>query len=124
MPRRLAVALTGAAIFALAGCATESSRTIQVEKTQAATTPYAGTRLPMSVGKFDNRSSYMRGVFSDGVDRLAQKAQYPLARGQRRIGRKGAVGVEAVATGQPDDPRPQLVQRRTIARRGSRYCIR
>ena len=35
-------------------------------------------RLPVSVGKFDNRSSFMRGVFSDGVDRLGRQAKTTL----------------------------------------------
>jgi len=30
------------------------------------------------VGRFDNRSSYMRGVFSDGVDRLGSQAKTAL----------------------------------------------
>jgi curli biogenesis system outer membrane secretion channel CsgG len=32
----------------------------------------------MSVGKFDNRSNLMRGVFSDGVDRLGSQAKTTL----------------------------------------------
>lgn len=67
-----------AAVIALSSCATESSRALRVETVQAASTPYAGTRLPISVGKFDNRSSYMRGVFSDGVDRLGSQAKTTL----------------------------------------------
>jgi curli biogenesis system outer membrane secretion channel CsgG len=67
-----------AAAIALGGCATESSRALQVEKVQAAASPYAGTRIPVSVGKFDNRSSFMRGVFSDGVDRLGSQAKTTL----------------------------------------------
>jgi curli biogenesis system outer membrane secretion channel CsgG len=64
--------------FAFAGCATESSRSVQVEKVQGAAAPYTGVRLPVSVGKFDNRSSFMRGVFSDGVDRLGSQAKTTL----------------------------------------------
>lgn len=37
--------------------------------------PYRGARVPMVVGKFDNRSSFMRGIFSDGVDRLGSQAK-------------------------------------------------
>jgi len=62
----------------LSGCATESHRTVQVEKVQAAAVSYTGARLPVSVGKFDNRSSFMRGVFSDGVDRLGSQAKTTL----------------------------------------------
>lgn len=65
-------------LLLLPGCATESSRTIQVEKVQGAAAPYAGVRVPISVGKFDNRSSFMRGVFSDGVDRLGSQAKTTL----------------------------------------------
>jgi len=49
-----------------------------VEKVQSAAAPYAGARVPVSVGKFDNRSSFMRGVFSDGVDRLGSQAKTTL----------------------------------------------
>jgi curli biogenesis system outer membrane secretion channel CsgG len=78
MHQRLVVAVASAALLALGGCATESSRSLQVEKVQSAAAPYAGARLPVSVGKFDNRSSFMRGVFSDGVDRLGSQAKTTL----------------------------------------------
>ena len=57
----------------LSGCATESSRALTVAQVETAGKPYAGPRSPIAVGKFDNRSSYMRGIFSDGVDRLGGK---------------------------------------------------
>ncbi len=72
----LGVALVSA--MGLSGCATESSRTVAVEKVQSAGSAYTGVRLPMSVGKFDNRSGFMRGVFSDGVDRLGGQAKTTL----------------------------------------------
>jgi curli biogenesis system outer membrane secretion channel CsgG len=78
MSTRLSAALAAAALLSLAGCATESSRSVAVEKVQAAAAPYAGARLPISVGKFDNRTSFMRGVFSDGVDRLGSQAKTTL----------------------------------------------
>lgn len=78
MHRPLSCALVSAAFLVLVGCATESSRSVQVEKVQSAATPYTGVRLPVSVGKFDNRSSFMRGVFSDGVDRLGSQAKTTL----------------------------------------------
>jgi curli biogenesis system outer membrane secretion channel CsgG len=77
MPRALpAVAAT--VLIALGGCATESSRTLAVAKVESAATPYRGARVPMSVGKFDNRSSFMRGIFTDGVDRLGSQAKTTL----------------------------------------------
>jgi curli biogenesis system outer membrane secretion channel CsgG len=65
-------------VIFLSGCATESSQVVQVEQTRAATTSYNGVRIPVSVGKFDNRSSFLRGVFSDGVDRLGSQAKTTL----------------------------------------------
>ena len=59
-----------------AGCATtEDSRTLPVQKVESAARPYAGARVPVSVGKFDNRSSFLRGIFSTGEDRLGSQAQ-------------------------------------------------
>ncbi|MRX08403.1 hypothetical protein GJ697_11200 [Pseudoduganella sp. FT25W] len=68
----LALAL---AASALAGCATESSQAVAVATVASAAKPYAGPRSPIAVGKFDNRSSFMRGIFSDGVDRLGSQAK-------------------------------------------------
>ncbi|HUL67192.1 MAG TPA: CsgG/HfaB family protein [Burkholderiaceae bacterium] len=70
------VLLSGAFLFA--GCATESSRSVEPTKVQAASTPAQGPRLPVAVGKFDNRSNYMMGVFSDGIDRLGSQAKTSL----------------------------------------------
>lgn len=58
-----------------AGCATESSRAIQAPKVEAAVQPYQGPRALLVVGKMENRSSFMRGIFSDGVDRLGGQAK-------------------------------------------------
>lgn len=67
-----------AATMTLAGCATESSTALQVQKVESASRPYNGVRTPIAVGKFDNRSNYMRGVFSDGIDRLSGQAKTSL----------------------------------------------
>ena len=70
----------GAALIALAlvgGCATESHQALEVTKpaTAASAASYAGTRAALAVGNFDNRSTYMRGIFSDGIDRLGGQAK-------------------------------------------------
>ena len=46
-----------------------------IQKVESAGQSYSGPRTPVSVGKFDNRSSFMRGIFSDNVDRLGGQAQ-------------------------------------------------
>lgn len=62
-------------ISALAGCASEGSRSVAVAKVASAGQAYQGARSPIAVGKFENRSSYLRGIFSDGVDRLGNQAK-------------------------------------------------
>lgn len=59
----------------LLGCATETSQTITPQKVNSANSVYNGPRIGLVVGKFDNRSSFMRGLFSDGVDRLGSQAK-------------------------------------------------
>jgi curli biogenesis system outer membrane secretion channel CsgG len=59
----------------LGGCATESSQAVAVQTVASASRPNSGARMRVSVGKFDNRSSFMRGIFSDGVDRLGSQAK-------------------------------------------------
>ncbi|MGY2235795.1 CsgG/HfaB family protein [Pseudomonas gingeri] len=73
------VMVSGMAALTLAsviGCTTrETSRALPVQQVESVNRPYAGVRTPIAVGKFDNRSSYMRGIFSDGVDRLGGQAK-------------------------------------------------
>ncbi len=58
-----------------AGCATESSQALVTPQVNSAKSAYNGPRGSLAVGKFDNRSSFMRGLFSDGVDRLGGQAK-------------------------------------------------
>ncbi|WP_193004354.1 CsgG/HfaB family protein [Neisseria yangbaofengii] len=69
----------GIALGLLAGCATESSRSLEVAKVVSYNTQYNGVRTPISIGSFDNRSSFQKGVFSDGEDRLGSQAKTILA---------------------------------------------
>jgi len=63
------------AVGSIGGCATETSTAVAVQQVESVNRPYSGVRAPIAVGKFDNRSSYMRGIFSDGVDRLGGQAK-------------------------------------------------
>ncbi|MGE8497751.1 MAG: CsgG/HfaB family protein [Pseudomonas sp.] len=74
----LPIAACAALLTLVAGCATETSRSVEVAQVQTANIAYSGVRTPIAVGKFDNRSSYMRGIFSDGVDRLGGQAKTTL----------------------------------------------
>ena len=80
----------GSALLAtclLQGCATESSRSLEVAKVESYNQPYQGVRSPIAVGKFDNRSSYMNGIFSDGVDRLGNQSKTILITHLQQTGR-------------------------------------
>lgn len=68
-------AIAAAACMVVAGCATETSRSVDVAQVKSAAAPYQGVQVPISVGKFDNRSNFMRGIFTDGVDRLGGQAK-------------------------------------------------
>ena len=59
----------------LGGCATESQNTVATQSVQSRGTAYGGTVYALAIGQFDNRSPYMRGMFSDGVDRLGGQAK-------------------------------------------------
>ncbi|HFB4938763.1 TPA: CsgG/HfaB family protein [Neisseria gonorrhoeae] len=69
-----AIAFAAAAV-SLTGCATESSRSLEVAKVASCNTQYHGVRTPISVGTFDNRSSFQKGIFSDSEDRLGSQAK-------------------------------------------------
>ncbi len=71
----------------LAGCASESSRSVDVAKVATYNTTYTGTKSAISIGKFDNRSSYMNGIFSDGVDRLGNQSKTILMTHLQQTGR-------------------------------------
>lgn len=89
MARRifLPIVSLAAPVLLLAGCATESHRTVAVEKPAVAAAPYQGPRNAIAVGKFDNRSTYLRGLFSDGVDRLGGQAKTILVGHLQQTGR-------------------------------------
>ena len=78
MHRKLVLFFPWVSVFivvALSGCATEKSRALNTPQVNSASSTYSGVKSNLVVGKFNNRSSFMRGLFSDGVDRLGGQAQ-------------------------------------------------
>ncbi len=72
----------------IAACAvTETNRTLESTRSVSAATPYSGIKSALAVGKFDNRSSYLRGMFSDGVDRIGGQAKTILIGHLQQTGR-------------------------------------
>lgn len=82
---RLPVLALSALLFA--GCATETSRTIETPAVTSAAQPYRGAQPPIAVGKFENRSAYLSGIFSDGVDRIGNQAKTILVGHMQQTGR-------------------------------------
>ena len=76
------------------GCATESHEALETYKPASAATPYNGPKSTLTVGRFDNRSSYIRGLFSDGVDRLGSQAKTILVGHLQETGRFNIVDRE------------------------------
>lgn len=62
-------------LWLLVGCATESHRVLFVEKVASHATIYNGPKATLVVGDFQNRSSYMQGLFSPNTDRLGNQAK-------------------------------------------------
>ena len=74
------VFLITAALLAmfLAGCASNvrpRQQALETEQTQAASRLYTGPRSEIVLGDFNNNSSFMRGIFSDGTDLLGGQAR-------------------------------------------------
>lgn len=81
-------ALVVAVAAGTAGCVTtEQSRALDTAKPTASTRAYQGVRSPISIGKFDNRSNFQRGIFTDGVDRLGGQARTILITHLQQSGR-------------------------------------
>ena len=79
----------------LTGCATvETSKAIAPTKVQVASAPYSGVRVPVSIGKFENKSPFMRGIFSDGVDRLGNQSKTILVAHLNQTNRFGVLDRE------------------------------
>jgi len=75
MPIKSFISTVIAAALLISGCATEHSRSLPVTQVASASMPYQGARSKIIIGKFDNRSGYLRGVFSDNVDQLGSQAK-------------------------------------------------
>lgn len=86
--KTISVAVIVASVLALfSGCAKESSRVVQTPTVASLNTNYSGERIAVSVGRFNNQSSYNNGVFSDGEDRLGNQAQTILISSLQQTGR-------------------------------------
>ncbi len=75
MSVKLSLALPMLLAF-LVGCtSTETHRVVQTQKVESYASNYSGPKTTLAVGKFNNRSNYLQGLFSTGVDRLGNQAK-------------------------------------------------
>ncbi len=79
------------------GCATESRKVIQAETVRSHNTSYNGPRYTLVVSNFQNRSTYQRGIFSDGTDRLGSQAKTILKTHLQQTGRFSIVDRDNMA---------------------------
>lgn len=108
-----------AAALTMAACATESSHPLPTARLQSPAHPYSGPRTAIAVGKFDNRSSYMRGVFSDGADRLGGQARRILVTQLQQSGRFDVLDRDNL----PEIQREAGMQHRQPALKGANFVV-
>ncbi len=115
---QLVYGVAASALF-LTGCATEQSRSVEVPKVVAASVAYQGQRSPISVGKFDNRSSYLRGVFTEGPDRLGGQAKSALVTHLQQSGRFNVLDRENM----PETQQEAAIKKQTQSLKGADYVV-
>ena len=110
-------------IAGLTGCATESHQALETAKPASAGTTYTGTRSTLMVGKFDNRSSYMRGLFSDGVDRLGGQAKTILIGHLNETGRFSVVDRDVLEPGRNVRFREAKIRNQEQTLKGAEFAV-
>lgn len=71
----------------IGACATESHRTLTPDTVTSSKTAYHGEKKTLVVGKFQNRSLYLQGIFSDGIDQMGSQAKTILKTHLQQSGR-------------------------------------
>jgi curli biogenesis system outer membrane secretion channel CsgG len=71
----------------VSGCVTETHRVVEAPTVASHGTAYAGPRYTLMVGKFQNRSQYLRGAFADAGDPLGTQAKTILKTHLQQTGR-------------------------------------
>jgi curli biogenesis system outer membrane secretion channel CsgG len=110
---------------ALAMCATgahavtESSQAVAVPQVQAAAASPSASRTRVAVGKFDNRSAYMRGIFSNGTDQLGEQAKTILVSHLQQTNRFSVLDRENMAEAKQE----AAYQGKAQAIKGAQYVI-
>jgi curli biogenesis system outer membrane secretion channel CsgG len=67
--------VTSALLLMLAACASESHQALTPQTLPVQSAAFSGAKAALAVGKFYNRSTYMQGIFSSGVDQMGNQAK-------------------------------------------------
>lgn len=62
-------------LTALLGCATETHQKVNITPVETNGTAYSGQKSTLVLGKFNNRSNYMQGLFSTNIDKLGNQGK-------------------------------------------------
>lgn len=98
---------------------TESSQAVAVPQVQAAAASPSASRTRVAVGKFDNRSAYMRGIFSNGTDQLGEQAKTILVSHLQQTNRFSVLDRENMAEAKQE----ATYQGKAQAIKGAQYVI-
>ena len=110
MKKKLAlIVIVSAAVGALGGCATEDSRSLPVAKSVASSRPYNGPRNPI----------FMRGIFTDGLDRLGSQAKTILISHLQQSNRFNVLDRENMS----EIKQEAAISKTNQALKGARYVI-
>ncbi len=76
MQNKLTLSIVAVTLLNLFGCmAQETHKTIVPERVKSFQKTYNGVRIDIAVGLFQNRSNYMRGLFSSNSDKLGNQSK-------------------------------------------------
>ncbi len=80
-----------------AGCATQSHRPVAFHTVETYRTSYSGPKTALFVGRFENRSHYLNGIFSSGDNALGNQAKTILKTHLQQTNRFNVVDRENMA---------------------------
>lgn len=107
------------ALLGAAGCTTESHQAVESAKVESYGVAYHGEKTTLVVGNFQNRSSYMQGLFSSNTDKLGNQAKTILKTHLQQTNRFNVVDRESLQ--QNEQEAKFLGAKQSI--QGARYAV-
>jgi curli biogenesis system outer membrane secretion channel CsgG len=121
MKNKLMLSIATIILLNLFGCmAQETHKTIEPERVKSVyQAVYKGERIDIAVGLFQNRSDYMRGLFSSNADKLGSQSKTILKTHLQQSGRFNVLERQNLAANIEEAKRLNLEQNI----KGARYTI-